>query len=70
MLKYRHFLEHQGCMVTEGLESIVRGVNYERMLKHGHTLDNQGDAVAKEGYERGREESHWGSDTKEMQGVT
>ena len=47
-----------------------RGVNYERMLKHGHTLDNQGDAVAKEGYERGREESHWGSDTKEMQGVT
>ena len=51
--------------VLELLESIVRGVNYERMLKHGYTLDNQGDLVAKE-----REESHWGSDTKEMQGVT
>ena len=31
-----------------------RGVNYERMLEHGHTLENQGDAVAKEGYERER----------------
>ena len=56
--------------LTEGFESSVRGVNYDRMLKHGHTLGNQGDAVAKEGYEREREESHWGSDTKEMQGVT
>ena len=46
----------------------MSGFNYERMLKHGRTLDNQGDMVAKEGYDE--RESHWGSDTKEMQGVT
>ena len=32
--------------------------NYERMLKHGQRLENQGDLVAK-GLDR-REESHWG----------
>ena len=57
-------MERQGCLV----ESDMSGFNYERMLKHGRTLDNQGDMVAKEGYDE--RESHWGSDTKEMQGVT